>query len=74
MRRLEDYPYDPRANILALRGADKLRAVADRELAGYLLQLLECIENQPEPVRAPRQLRLPQPARWSSCLEVPCAG
>lgn len=70
MRRAEDYPFDRKANILALRGADKLQAVADRELAGYLLALLDCIEGQPAPARNPRQLRLPQPARWSRCLEI----
>jgi hypothetical protein len=71
VRRAEDYPYDRRANIFALRGADKVRAVPDRELAGYLLALLDAIEGQPAPVRPARQLRLPQPARWASCLEVP---
>lgn len=73
MRRAEEYPFDPRANILALHGADKVRAVADRELAGYMLALLDCIEGRPEPARPARQLALPQPARWSSCLEATAA-
>lgn len=71
MRTEADFPYEKGLNIHALRGADKLRAVPDRELAGYLLALLDCIEGQPEPARPARQLRLPQPARWASCLEVP---
>ena len=70
MRRAEDYPFDPMANIHALRDADKGRIFADRELAGHLLTLLDAIEGQPAPVRPARQLRLPQPARWASCLEV----
>jgi hypothetical protein len=66
-----DFPYQRGLNIHALRGPQKLRAVADRELAGYLLALLDCIEGRPAQQRPARQLRLPQPARWSSCLEVP---
>ena len=68
MRNEVAFPYDPRANIHALRGADKLRAIPDRQLAGYMLALLDAIEaQQPEPKRNPRQLPLPQPGRWASC-------
>jgi hypothetical protein len=67
------FPYDRRARVEHLRGADKLRAIPDRELAGYLLALLDVIEGRPAPERNPRQLPLPQPARWASCLEIPAA-
>lgn len=70
MRNEQSYPYDPRARVEGLRGADKLRAIRDRELAGYLLALLDVVEGQPAPHRNPRQLNLPQPARWSRCLEI----
>lgn len=70
MRTVEDFPYDPRTRVEALRGVDKLRAIPDRELAAHMLRLLDCIEGRPEPQRPARQLNLPQPARWSSCLEV----
>ena len=70
MRTAESYPFDPRARVEGLRGVDKLRAIEDRELAAHMLRLLDCIEGQPEPARPARQLKLPQPARWSSCLEI----
>lgn len=68
MRNPADFPFDPKARIEGLRGAEKVRAIADRELAGYLLALLDAVEGQPALKRNPRQLKLPQPARWSSCL------
>ena len=70
MRTVEQYPYDRKARIQGLRGVDKLRAIEDRELAAHMLRLLDCIEGQPEPQRPARQLKLPQPARWSRCLEI----
>lgn len=70
MRAEADYPFDPRARVEGLRGVEKLRALPDRELAAYALALLDCIEGRPEPARPARQLKLPQPARWSSCLEI----
>lgn len=70
MRTIDDFPFDKRARIEGLRGVDKLRAIEDRELAGHMLRLLDCIEGRPEPYRPARQLKLPQPARWSSCLEI----
>lgn len=73
MRTEAQFPFDPRARVELLSGADKLRAVRDRELAGYLLALLDVIEGRPAPARNPRQLTLPQPARWASCLEIPAA-
>lgn len=68
MRDERSYPYDPRARVEALRGPDKLRAIPDRDLAGHMLRLLDAIEGRPAPVRPARQLPLPQPARWSTCL------
>ena len=70
MRRAEDFPYNPRSRVEALRGAEKLCAIADRDLAAHLLRLLDAIEERPEPARPARQLKLPQPARWARCLEV----
>jgi hypothetical protein len=70
MRTEARYPYDPRARIEGLHGAEKLRAIPDRELASDLLRLLDAIEERPEPARPARQLKLPQPARWARCLEV----
>lgn len=70
MRSAEMYPYDRRARVEALRGVDKLRAVPDRELAGHMLRLLDVIEGRLAPQRNLRQLVLPQPTRWSRCLEV----
>lgn len=70
MRTEADYPFDPRARVEGLRGVEKLRALADRELAEHALRLLDCIEGRPEPARPARQLKLPQTARWSSCLEI----
>lgn len=71
MRSEADFPYNPRARIESLRDADKVRAIPDRELAGHMLRLLDAIENQPAPARAPRQLHLPRLALgWASCREV----
>ena len=70
MRTEADYPFDKRARVEGLRGVEKLRAIPDRELAAHMLRLLDCIEERPAPARRARQLKLPQPARWSSCLEI----
>ena len=70
MRTEADYPFRKGARVEGLRGVEKLRAIEDRELAAHMLRLLDCIEGRPEPARPARQLKLPQPARWSSCLEI----
>ncbi len=70
MRTAADYPFEKGARVEGLRGVNKLRALEDRELAEHALRLLDAIEDRPEPARPARQLKLPQPARWSSCLEI----
>jgi hypothetical protein len=44
------FPYDPTARIERLTGLQKLRAIKDRELAGYLFALWQAL-----PSAAPRR-------------------
>lgn len=54
--------FDPDAKIELLRDLDKLKAIADRELAGYLETLFHA--NTKRPLRATRgQLVLPLEVR-----------